>query len=92
MILFIARTINWDFVIFTMVICSTAQINGNVAFLSLQNYYFLIFSSVGLSNFCLACGHGGHSEHMMSWFQTETQCPSGCGCNCMVETANMLES
>ncbi|GFG32156.1 hypothetical protein Cfor_09334, partial [Coptotermes formosanus] len=46
----------------------------------------------GLSNFCLACGHGGHSEHMMSWFETETQCPTGCGCNCMVETASMLES
>jgi len=75
-----------------MVVCSIAQINEYVAFLLLQNYYFVTFSSAGLSNFCLVCGHGGHSEHMMSWFQTETQCPSGCGCNCMVETANMLES
>ncbi|XP_069692365.1 GATOR2 complex protein WDR59 isoform X2 [Periplaneta americana] len=45
----------------------------------------------GLSNFCMVCGHGGHTDHMMSWFETETECPTGCGCNCLIETAGMLE-
>ncbi|XP_052233615.1 GATOR complex protein WDR59-like isoform X3 [Dreissena polymorpha] len=37
----------------------------------------------GSSNFCLNCGHGGHSSHMQEWFKHETQCPSGCGCLCL---------
>ena len=92
MIKFIARALNWDFIIFAVVLSSIAYPNGKVAFIFLQKYFFTIFLSIGLSNFCLACGHGGHSEHMMSWFETETQCPSGCGCYCVVETASMLES
>lgn len=36
----------------------------------------------GLSSFCLTCGHGGHSHHMLDWFRTESLCPSGCGCAC----------
>ncbi|PSN51284.1 WD repeat-containing protein 59 [Blattella germanica] len=45
----------------------------------------------GSSNFCLVCGHGGHTEHMMSWFESETVCPTGCGCSCLIETASVLE-
>ncbi|XP_074645024.1 GATOR2 complex protein WDR59-like isoform X3 [Tubulanus polymorphus] len=37
----------------------------------------------GASNFCLACGHGGHAEHMKDWFIKHTICPTGCGCNCL---------
>ncbi|XP_021927704.1 GATOR complex protein WDR59-like isoform X3 [Zootermopsis nevadensis] len=46
----------------------------------------------GLSKFCMVCGHGGHSDHMISWFETESECPTGCGCSCTVEMASMLES
>lgn len=37
----------------------------------------------GASNFCLACGHGGHTLHMLEWFVNMDTCPSGCGCNCL---------
>ncbi|XP_013403899.1 GATOR complex protein WDR59 isoform X2 [Lingula anatina] len=37
----------------------------------------------GCSNFCLTCGHGGHSSHMIEWFRTHTVCPTGCGCRCL---------
>ncbi|XP_035678671.1 GATOR complex protein WDR59-like isoform X2 [Branchiostoma floridae] len=45
----------------------------------------------GSSNFCLACGHGGHSRHMQEWFQNYDICPTGCGCNCPEEN-QVLES
>ena len=37
----------------------------------------------GLSTFCPACAHGGHSNHMVSWFKTHDVCPTGCGCRCL---------
>ncbi|RKP06343.1 hypothetical protein THASP1DRAFT_31833 [Thamnocephalis sphaerospora] len=38
----------------------------------------------GLANVCLACQHGGHSQHMRDWFaQGNTECPAGCGCACV---------
>ncbi|XP_070244818.1 GATOR2 complex protein WDR59 isoform X4 [Bos mutus] len=40
----------------------------------------------GSSNFCLACGHGGHTSHMMEWFRTQEVCPTGCGCHCLLES------
>lgn len=39
----------------------------------------------GLSGFCLACGHGGHSHHIVTWFQQHSVCPTGCGCQCLKE-------
>jgi len=39
----------------------------------------------GLSNFCINCGHGGHSFHMAHWFQRENYCPAGCGCKCVMD-------
>ena len=42
-------------------------------------------SLAGASSFCLACGHGGHSSHMMAWFQGHDVCPTGCGCKCLQE-------
>jgi hypothetical protein len=32
---------------------------------------------------CERCGHGGHLSHIMAWFQTQSHCPSGCGCQCV---------
>lgn len=37
----------------------------------------------GSTNHCVKCGHGGHTIHMLEWFQVHTQCPTGCGCNCL---------
>ncbi|KAE8609135.1 hypothetical protein XENTR_v10011722 [Xenopus tropicalis] len=40
----------------------------------------------GSSNFCLSCGHGGHTAHMLEWFSTQEVCPTGCGCHCLLES------
>ncbi|CAN7991841.1 unnamed protein product [Ixodes hexagonus] len=39
----------------------------------------------GHAHACVTCGHGGHVEHMLSWFKNQSQCPSGCGCHCLDE-------
>eukprot|EP00300_Choanocystis_sp_HF-7_P018250 c19981_g1_i1.p1 GENE.c19981_g1_i1~~c19981_g1_i1.p1 ORF type:complete len:759 (-),score=136.66 c19981_g1_i1:870-3146(-) len=31
---------------------------------------------------CRRCGHGGHLDHMHGWFESHTECPTGCQCNC----------
>ncbi len=36
----------------------------------------------GLFTVCGLCGHGGHVEHITSWFAQNTACPTGCGCTC----------
>uniref|UniRef100_A0A1B6LD05 RWD domain-containing protein n=1 Tax=Graphocephala atropunctata TaxID=36148 RepID=A0A1B6LD05_9HEMI len=45
----------------------------------------------GVMSCCLVCGHGGHTKHMQDWFRSESTCPSGCGCHCLVESASVLE-
>ncbi|XP_022107319.1 GATOR complex protein WDR59-like isoform X2 [Acanthaster planci] len=45
----------------------------------------------GSSSFCLACGHGGHTSHMLEWFKTEDVCPTGCGCRCQTNTKRACE-
>ncbi|XP_061613356.1 GATOR2 complex protein WDR59 isoform X3 [Phyllopteryx taeniolatus] len=40
----------------------------------------------GSSHFCLSCGHGGHTAHMMDWFRKRDQCPAGCGCRCLQQS------
>uniref|UniRef100_A0A3Q3GXG3 WD repeat domain 59 n=1 Tax=Labrus bergylta TaxID=56723 RepID=A0A3Q3GXG3_9LABR len=40
----------------------------------------------GSSNFCLSCGHGGHTSHMMDWFRRQDECPAGCGCHCLLQS------
>uniref|UniRef100_H3BW40 WD repeat domain 59 n=1 Tax=Tetraodon nigroviridis TaxID=99883 RepID=H3BW40_TETNG len=40
----------------------------------------------GSSNFCLSCGHGGHTGHMMDWFRRQDECPAGCGCRCLLQS------
>ncbi|XP_046440628.1 GATOR complex protein WDR59-like isoform X2 [Daphnia pulex] len=39
----------------------------------------------GSASFCLVCGHGGHGRCMSHWFTEEDECPTGCGCNCLLE-------
>jgi hypothetical protein len=36
----------------------------------------------GLFTVCDYCNHGGHVEHMTSWFANNVECPTGCGCAC----------
>lgn len=38
----------------------------------------------GLFTVCNDCGHGGHVEHMTSWFLGHVECPTGCGCACKI--------
>ena len=40
----------------------------------------------GLFALCFKCGHGGHVEHLLPWFEKETTCPTGCGCSCIITT------
>ncbi|EDO27102.1 predicted protein, partial [Nematostella vectensis] len=40
----------------------------------------------GASNFCIACGHGGHANHMIKWFEAMDICPTGCGCQCLKDS------
>jgi len=32
--------------------------------------------------FCASCGHGGHPDHVKTWFEHSVECPTGCGCRC----------
>ena len=41
----------------------------------------------GLFTVCSLCGHGGHLNHVMSWFEGQTKCPSGCGCVCVLTSS-----
>lgn len=45
----------------------------------------------GLVNFCIHCGHGGHSNHMEDWFVKNQQvyCMTGCGCKCALESLEL---
>jgi len=38
----------------------------------------------GACLWCPICGHGGHSEHIKTWFERHQMCPTGCGCICVV--------
>lgn len=41
----------------------------------------------GLVAWCQGCGHGGHAEHLHAWFQTNLECPTGCGHRCQIRYA-----
>jgi WD repeat-containing protein 59 len=46
----------------------------------------------GLFTVCARCGHGGHLNHIMSWFMMETKCPTGCGCDCVFSSLDPRDS
>ena len=46
----------------------------------------------GIATACLRCGHGGHVSCLRSWHTETTQCPTGCGCDCIFTEKGMLES
>lgn len=39
---------------------------------------------LGATNHCMKCGHSGHTIHMQEWFHEHNQCPTGCGCSCLL--------
>ncbi|CAF4517395.1 unnamed protein product [Rotaria sp. Silwood1] len=36
----------------------------------------------GIFSFCGVCFHGGHIDHIRTWFNTHHECPYGCGHRC----------
>ena len=44
----------------------------------------------GAFYFCEKCGHGGHPEHLRSWFAVHTDCAAGCGCLCGQTALSLL--
>lgn len=36
----------------------------------------------GMASICELCGHGGHEDDMVQWFNKYDECPTGCGCRC----------
>lgn len=36
----------------------------------------------GLFTFCDYCHHGGHLQHLVNWFSSNSYCATGCGCQC----------
>mmetsp|Transcript_2095 Transcript_2095/g.3201 ORF Transcript_2095/g.3201 Transcript_2095/m.3201 type:complete len:728 (+) Transcript_2095:1-2184(+) len=42
----------------------------------------------GMFTICPLCGHGGHMNHMLNWFEDNKMCPSGCGCFCTLSISN----
>jgi hypothetical protein len=43
----------------------------------------------GACTWCPRCGHGGHVDHLMQWFQQHSVCPTGCGCVCLTTAETM---
>lgn len=56
----------------------------------IQKYVLNYFNEIFDALFCISnrllvkteCGHGGHAEHVKEWFETNRDCPTGCGCRC----------
>lgn len=44
----------------------------------------------GVAHVCLKCGHGGHANHLIEWFNQESLCAVNCGCCCLFETMSIL--
>ena len=37
---------------------------------------------------CLMCEHTGHTQHLTQWFDTvSSYCPTGCGCQCLLDNS-----
>ncbi len=45
-------------------------------------FYFSRIPCRGLFSFCGVCFHGGHIDHIETWFKTHDECPYGCGHRC----------
>ena len=45
----------------------------------------------GLLTVCDKCNHGGHMSHMIMWFSEHVECPTGCGCTCILSTRKSSE-
>lgn len=45
---------------------------------------FFINLFKGLVSGCIICSHGGHVKCMKNWFMQTKECPTGCGCECLL--------
>ena len=45
----------------------------------------------GLFTVCDKCNHGGHMSHMSLWFSQHVECPTGCGCTCILSPRKSSE-
>lgn len=57
----------------------------NIFLLYKINLIFELFSRIpcrGIFSFCGVCFHGGHIDHIRTWFNSHNECPYGCGHRC----------
>lgn len=77
------------------VVCGEKNNNGPVLCKTCNAYMFrcIICENAvrGLFTFCIVCGHGGHICHMREFFEKRKECPSGCGCNCVLSSGPKQE-
>ncbi|XP_050443841.1 GATOR complex protein WDR59 [Adelges cooleyi] len=72
--------------------CKSSVIDGYCSRCQRFNLKCSICNSTvrGAAHVCLVCGHGGHANHLVEWFNTETTCAANCGCCCIYETMSVL--
>lgn len=49
-------------------------------------------AATGVFVWCQGCGHGGHLSHMSEWFETASECPTGCGHICTMQAAKQSQA
>ena len=52
-----------------------------------NNIYLCVYCHLPVRRlyaWCNVCCHGGHLNHMIKWFKSNSKCPSGCGCKCRI--------
>ena len=71
--------------------CQREVAAGNAVCKQCGNYTFRCsicdIAVRGLFTVCALCGHGGHMDHMKTWFADHSVCPTGCGCECVLNTS-----
>lgn len=66
--------------------CGKPNESGDTICIACSDYMFrctICENAVrGFFTYCQNCGHGGHVNHLMDYFENSDECPSGCGCKC----------
>ncbi|KAG4305322.1 hypothetical protein PORY_001492 [Pneumocystis oryctolagi] len=67
-----------------------SSLNKNYTLCKQANFFsnciFCDVSVRGLASGCIVCSHGGHAKCMEIWFIRSKECPTGCGCECLLYT------
>mmetsp|Transcript_35267 Transcript_35267/g.73415 ORF Transcript_35267/g.73415 Transcript_35267/m.73415 type:complete len:382 (-) Transcript_35267:533-1678(-) len=73
------------------IVCGDKNANGSMTCASCNDFMFrcvICENAVkGFFTWCNRCGHGGHTSHMMEFFQVSKECPTGCGCQCVLSSS-----